>query len=680
MSKTINIRPYNPYKLSLVAISVISSMMVQPTLAAEVDLDTIVITGEKMDKSLKDTITAVTAITSDELETGETKQAKDIATQAPNVIPGSFGNINIRGISGGGAATGGLALITGSRARVATVVDGTSQDWSGYNFSPIGLWDAQQVEVLRGPQSTAQGASAIAGALVINTNDPTFESEAAFQAGLESYKNGNLKYNVAAMSSGAIIEDELAYRIAIDETKGEGWLNYDTNGYDDTPNLSESESLNIRGKLLWQPASIPELSAKLTVNHHKNDGEHIRFASNTEEGINSQTLTLNSSTISRQQDSTDKSFALDVDYQIRSGLTNSLHISHSNSDLYADGYSVATATNTYDIQQDTTSLENRVIFNSQQSDWSGVLGLYASSKDSVIDATQGALNIDTRYTTDTTAAYGETTYALSKLTQASLGLRIEHEDVDKTGSFFGRSDVIQDLDQTHYLPKIGITHAISDSTTLGASIRKGYSPSGTGINTSTNEAYEFDSEAVTAYEVSSKSVFANGTRLSANIFYNDYTDYQAASGFSVVNIDAAHTYGFELETSTWLTNNFELRGSVGLLRSEIDNNDTNEGNQLSGAPETNIGLGFTQYLGDNWSFGADANYVGKYYSTLDNSDANEAGNHTVLDARAQYLLSGLTITGYIKNLTNEDVVYYREGTVATVGQTRTIGINALYRF
>ncbi|KZN13901.1 TonB-dependent receptor [Marinomonas sp. TW1] len=678
MSNKIQMSLHSPYKLTLIAVSVISAMMIQPTFAAEVDLDTIVITGEKIDKSLKDTITAVTVITSDELETGETKQAKDIATQAPNVIPGSFGNINVRGISGGGAATGGLALITGSRARVATVVDGTPQDWSGYNFSPIGLWDAQQVEVLRGPQSTTQGASAIAGALVINTNDPTFESEAAVQAGVESYKNGNLKYNVAAMSSGALIEDELAYRIAIDETKGEGWLNYDTNGYDDTPNLSESESLNIRGKLLWQPASIPELSAKLTVNHHKNDGEHIRFASNTEEGIDSQTLTLDSGTISRQQDSTDQSIALDVDYQIRSGLTNSLHISHSNSDLYADGYSVATVTNTYDIQQDTSSLENRIIFNNQQSDWSGVLGLYASNKDSVIDATQG-VNIDTSYTTNTTAAYGETSYALSKLTQVSLGLRIEREDVDKTGSFNGGSDVNQDLDQTHYLPKIGLTHAISDTTTLGASIRKGYSPSGTGINTSTNEAYEFDSEAVTAFEISSKSLFANGTRLNANLFYNDYTDYQAASGFTVVNVDAAHTYGFELETSTWLTNNFELRGSVGLLRSEIDKNDSNEGNQLSGAPETNIGLGFTQYLGDNWSFGADANYVSQYYSSLDNSDANEAGNHTLLDARAQYLLGDLTITGYVKNLTNEDVVYYREGTIATVGQTRTIGISALYR-
>ncbi|AEF53276.1 TonB-dependent receptor [Marinomonas posidonica] len=678
MSNRIKIRAHSSYKLSVVALSIMSAMMTQPLFAAEVDLDTIVITGEKMDKTLKDTITAVTVMTSDELETGETKQAKDIATQAPNVIPGSFGNINIRGISGGGAATGGLALITGSRARVATVVDGMSQDWSGYNFSPIGLWDAQQVEVLRGPQSTAQGASAIAGALVINTNDPTFENDAAVQVGLESYKNGNLKYNLAAMTSGAIMEDELAYRIAMDETKGEGWLNYDTNGYDDTPNLSESESLNIRGKLLWQPASLPELSAKLTVNHHKNKGEHIRFASNTEEGIDSQTLTLGSGTISRQQDSTDKSIALDVDYQLKSGLTNSLHVSHSNSDLYADGYSVATATNTYDIQQDTSSLENRLIFNDQESNWAGVLGLYASSKDSVIDATQGILNIDTRYTTNTTAAYGETTYALSNLTQASLGLRIEHEDVDKTGSFFGRSDVNQDLDQTHYLPKIGLTHAMSDSTTLGASIRKGYSPSGTGINTSTNEAYEFDSETVTAYEVSSKSVFDNGTRISANLFYNDYTDYQAASGFTVVNVEAAHTYGVELETSTWLTNDVELHGSIGLLRTEIDKNDGNKGNQLSGAPETNIGLGFTQYVGDNWSFGGDANYVGQYYSTLDNSADSEVGNHTVFDARAQYLLGDLTITGYVKNLTNEDLVYYREGTVATVGQTRTIGISALY--
>uniref|UniRef100_A6VS52 TonB-dependent receptor plug n=1 Tax=Marinomonas sp. (strain MWYL1) TaxID=400668 RepID=A6VS52_MARMS len=675
-----------PAHLSVVALSIITinSMLVSSLAnAEEVALDAIVVTGEKINKNIKDTTTAITVITEDQLESGETKQVKDIATQAPNVVADSFGHIAIRGVSGGGAATGGVALMTGAHARVTTVVDGSTQDWSGYNFAPTDLWDAKQVEVLRGPQSTTQGSSAIGGAIVVNTNDPTFDSEAAVRVGLERYKNGNLKYNLAAMSSGALIYDELAYRIAVDENKGEGWLNYDTSRYSkDHPNLSESENLNLRGKLLWQPKSNPKLSAKLTLNHLKNDGEHANFASNTDAGIATQTMTVADSggAISRVQDSEENSIAADINYQLSPDITNILHISYINSDIYADGYGSANGgtTHTYDIQQTTTSLENRLVFNRKNSTLNGVIGFFTANKDSVIDATQGIINIDTDYSISTTALYGEGTYSLSPKTKATLGLRIEQEDVDKIGSFFSATKVDQNTNDTYYLPKLSLTNEVSDTTTLGASIRKGYSSSGTYINTA-GEAFSFESEEVSTFELSSKSNFGNGTMLNAALFYNDYTDYQALSGFTIVNVDAAHTMGAEIEVTTWATDNLELRGSVGLLRSKIDKNNTNKGNKLSSAPETNLGFGFTQYIGDAWSFGADITYVGEYYSDLANSDTTTVGDYLITDARAQYTVGDLTISGYIKNLTDEDAVYFRADSLASVAQTRTIGISALYR-
>jgi outer membrane receptor protein involved in Fe transport len=687
--KTNTVSPHNPPTLSFMALSImaINSLLTSPMANAEaVVLDAIVVTGEKIDRNIKDTTTAVTVFSEKTLGTGEVKQVKDIATSAPNVTTDTFGHIAIRGISGGGAATGGVALMTGARARIATVVDGTTQDWSGYNFSPTNLWDVEQVEVLRGPQSTTQGASAIAGALVVNTNDPTFENEAAIRAGLESYKNGNLKHNLAVMSSGALIKDELAYRIAVDQTKGEGWLNYDTSGYSGyLPNLSESTSLNVRSKLLWEPTDAPELSAKLTVNYLKNKGEHANFASNTTEGIATQTMTIADAggAVSRVQDSKEKSVATDIDYQISDSITNALHISYIDSDMYADGYGSAsgTTTHSYDIEQTTTSLENRIIFNNQNTKLSGVIGLFAAYKDSVIDASQGVINIDTSYNTTTTALYGEGTYALSPETKLTTGLRIENENTDKIGSFFSSTEVAQNTDSTYYLPKLAITHDISNSTTLGASIRKGYSPSGTYINT-TGDVFAFDSEKVSSFELSSKSDFGKGTTLSANLFYNDYSDYQALSGFSVVNVDAAHTIGFELEASTWISKNLELQGSIGLLRSEIDeyaSNTTDKGNQLSGAPETNLGLGFTQYIGNKWSFGADITYVGEYYSDLSNTTNDMAGDYLITNARFEYVTGDLTINGFIKNLTDENILYYRADSLAAVGQDRSVGISATYR-
>ncbi|MBD5770796.1 TonB-dependent receptor [Marinomonas colpomeniae] len=667
-----------PTHLSLVALSVIAinSVIISPNVQAEtIRLESIVITGEKIDKSIKDTTTAVTVINEDELEKGESNNALDIATHAPNVIADSFDHIAIRGISGGGAANGGLVYLTSARARIATVIDGTTQDWSGYNFSPSSLWDTKQVEVLRGPQSTTQGSSAIAGAIVVNTNDPTFDSEAAVRIGLETYKNGNLKYNLAAMSSGAIIDEELAYRIAIDKTQGEGFLNYETSSYD-TPNPSESESFNVRGKLLWEASSIPELSTKVTINYHKNDGEHANFASNTEEGMETQTYTLNGTNEFRIQDSNANSFAVDIDYEFDQGITNAFHISQSSSDIHDDAYSTGYE---YDINQDTTALENRVLFNRKDSNLSGVLGLFISEKDASLSTDN--YDIQTAYTTATTAAYGESMYSLSSKAKIALGLRIENENTDKTSStqFSGSGNNEQSTDETHYLPKLGVTYAASNSTTIGATIRQGYSPSGAAINFS-GVAYTYDSEEVTSFELSSKSHFNNGTTLNANVFYNDYTDYQAGtSSFTIVNVDAATTYGMELEATKWLTENLELRGSIGLLKSEIDEDDSYKGNELTSAPESSLSIGFTQYIDTTWSFGADITHVGEYYSDLDNTSSSISGDYVMADARIQYMMGNLTINGYIKNLTDEDAVYYRGGVLAAVGQTRTIGINATYR-
>ncbi|MGO1659472.1 MAG: TonB-dependent receptor [Marinobacter sp.] len=654
----------------------LSGFILAPSVRADaVTLDTLVVTGEKIEKSIKDTSTAVTVFTEDRVDSGDFSVTQEVVTQTPNVVTDSFGNISIRGMSGGGAANGGAALITGSRARVTTVIDGSTQDWSGYNFTPEFLWDVRQVEVLRGPQSTAQGPSAIAGAVVITTNDPVFKKEAALRTGLESYKNGNLKYQLSAMTSGPIIDETLAYRLAIHGNKGEGWLNYEAADFN-VPDLDESESLNVRGKLLWLPSSLPNLSAKMTLTHHKNEGEHASFASNTDEGIRTQTLDITSAA-ARLQDSEETAAALDIDYQISEGITSVLHLNHIRSDIYANGYMASNVFN-YDIDQKSTAIENRVVLNRPSSAVTGVIGLFAARKTSSIFATQGPVTIDTDYTTNTTAAFGEGTYAFSPSTSATVGLRIENEKIDKTGSLLASGPLQQDSDETYYLPKLGLMQGVSDSTTLGFTVRKGYSPGGSGI-TFDGDVYTYDSEEVTSYELSSKSEFGEGAALYASLFYNKYDDYQALSGLALFNVDQSHIYGAELEASIWPTNSLELTGSVGILKSKIDAHDTFEGNELPSVPDSNLRIGLTQFIGNAWSVGADISYVGKYYSELDNDHSAKVGDVVITDLRAQYQKGDFTVDAYVKNLADEHAVYYRVGALATVGQTRTVGLSMTYR-
>ncbi|MDC0610472.1 TonB-dependent receptor [Vibrio sp.] len=653
--------------------------------AEKQSLDTITVTGEKSDKSLKDTASAVTVITADEYENGELKNVNDVATSAPNVITEGFGAISIRGINGTGASTGGYAYITGGRARISTIVDGVSQVWSGYGFTPSKLWDSNQVEVLRGPQSTVQGTNSIGGALVVTTNDPTFKWEAAARAGLDNYENGNIKNNLAVMINAPIIDDELAFRIAIDGSKGDGWMNYAQadDELDTSPDVEESKNANIRAKLLWEPASNPNLSAKLTLNHNTYDGEYLNWANDVDDNYASETLTLDSVNRSntRLQDSTIDSIATDISYEIDSGLTNHFNLSYLSTDVAFEQYPLAFPVSS---KKENWALEDRLLFNDTNSVWSGIAGIYFAHNKSSIDVDNKS-TMDGNDTIITSALFGEANYKVTDRLTLTAGGRVENEDADRYLLAYGSTTLDQDTSHTNFLPKVGISYALSPKTTVSGTIQKGYNGGGGALNWTTYEYYYYEKETVIAYETGIKSQVTENADVSANLFYNDYSGYQAfVNSEYIENIDSAHTYGLELEGNLWATSDLKLNASIGLLNSKVDSDDTSDkGNELPSAPNTNLSAGFTQYIGNDLSFGADITYVGEYYSDLSNTSEYKAGDYTTANARIQYVIGDFTIDGYVTNLTDEDIILYNNSNSrssrAAVGQTRTFGISATYR-
>jgi outer membrane receptor protein involved in Fe transport len=121
------------------------SSQVQAEEQTDDDTAAIIVIGEKIDKSLQETTNAVTVFSGDDAQKdGANSEPNDIASTVPNVVEGRFGSVNIRGINGNGAATGGLIFISGARARVATNIDGVADAFTGYNYSPSGLWDVEQ--------------------------------------------------------------------------------------------------------------------------------------------------------------------------------------------------------------------------------------------------------------------------------------------------------------------------------------------------------------------------------------------------------------------------------------------------------------------------------------------------------------------------------------------------------
>lgn len=679
-----------PYRLSVVAMAVIGINAVTLSNSAwaedAINLDAITVTGEKVDKDIKDTTTAVTVITEDQYESGKKKDINDIITEAPNVTTGAFGTVNIRGVNSAGAAIGANAFMTGGSPRVSTVVDGITETWGGYNFNPTDVWDSKQVEVLRGPQSTSQGDNAIGGAVVLETNDPTNYTEASVRAGLESYDNGNIKHNVAAMVSGPLVKDELSARVAIDHTKGDGYIDYeDDDG--DGEDLSESESLNARVKLLWTPSSIEGLRVKVTGVHRENDGEYLNWVNNSNYGTTNRVRVLNAddNENTRTQDSQVNSISTNIDYDISEEVKNQLQISYND---YTASFQQYPDDLELTLTEKKTTMENKVIFSPNDSKLSGFFGFYVSQADSTLEVlSEGSSAYDSDGTKTNVAGFGEITYAATDKWDITAGSRLEHEKQDRDLTVY--TNLLEDnTEDTYFLPKVSTTYDITEATTLGASVTKGYNSGGAALQwwdgtSSSWEYYTFDPETVITYEISSKTRLNNKLTINASAFYNDYNDYQAYTDYKLENVKKAHTYGAEIEIVALATKTLELRASAGTLKTKVDetSSDTSswQGNELSYSPDLNVGLGFTKYIGQSWSIGADSTYVTSYYSDMDNTASQKAGNYVTTNAFLQYTYDDLTINGYINNLTNEDIIYQRNDTTASIGASRTIGLSATYR-
>ena len=137
------------------------------------------------------------------------------------------------------------------------------------------LWDMQQVEVLRGPQSHVRGQNAVAGAVVMRSKDPTDEWEGALRLGLGNQKTRN----IAGVMSGPIVKNNLAFRLSAERQQRESYEPFVS--YEPTGNPRRVENNNVRFKLLLTPENHPDFYSRLTLNHIRSRAPQNEIMGNT---------------------------------------------------------------------------------------------------------------------------------------------------------------------------------------------------------------------------------------------------------------------------------------------------------------------------------------------------------------------------------------------------------------
>lgn len=619
----------------------------------ETVFDVVTVYGEKVERTIYDTGSSVNVFDEEQIaSTPGATEIDDLIQLTPNVVDSGQGNNlpSVRGVDGSGPSIGGLAAFGGSMPRLNISVDGRSLGYSEAAYGPRSLWDMKQAEIYLGPQSYVQGRNASAGAIVLRSNDPTYDFETKVKASM-----GQQDYSqTAAVISAPIVDDQLAFRLSVDQQKRRSYA--DLTSYEPAGDPNRVEMTTARGKFLLEPANLPGFKTTLTIAHMDTRGPQSESQQTD---------------ITRAIYETESTSGIwDVSYEISDTL-----VFESNLIYTTLSYDRISDPAGFGGNRDVSSegkefqIEPLLRYHSTDGEISSLFGLryFKSEDDDVYEQSGFETPMDGE--NRSLSAFAEVTYALTPSVDVVAAGRFEHENKQRYVAP-GRFGLDYDETSNVFLPKLEVAYKPERDQTVGIRAAKGFNSGGGGVGfnnqTFVFSSYEYDNEYVWNYELFTRhSLLDNALELTSNVFYNDYDNFQVLETSSngdvkITNVDEVSTYGVELGSRWFTRDDLELFASIGLLKTSYDDH-ANDSKELPRAPSLTANLGALYTFAENFEVSGNANYTGSYYSDVENSDNQEIDAYWVANAQVAYVFDHGRISLFASNLFDSQKDTYNFG-------------------
>jgi outer membrane receptor protein involved in Fe transport len=509
--------------------------------AEETRLDEIIVTAQRREESLDKVAVSVTAFSQKTMDEFHIQSFDDLASVVPGLSLSTVGtsqqqsntDVAIRGIfSGGNSPTTGIYI----DETPITVRQNLAAGFSGSPHPDI--FDLDRVEVLRGPQGTLFGSSAMGGVIRFITPQPSLDSSSGYAKAEFGYtERGAPSYAMGLAYGAPIVEGVAGFRLS-------SWFHSD-GGFIDIENPYTGEILNrnanteksytLRPAFTFQPTENLTITPALFFQHEHSDAPSEYWRSdlpNPEHGAYASGYGWRSP----QQPATDdlKVPSIAVKYNF-AGLSLQSDTSYvSRQYIGYDDYSqllpaffgaasvlpALASFNAYDqnvvwtrafqqefrlSSQDTGSRLNWVVGAYYRRSLDGVQQFIAPDLDPLTELLFGQTSLETfgnpdlvtggvtvdsfsRFTTVTEqkALFGEITYEIVPRVKVNVGLRVEHSSVQDQIEQYGGPlqgtawavTVLPDQVQTPITPRFGITWQYTDKDMVYATASKGYRPGG----------------------------------------------------------------------------------------------------------------------------------------------------------------------------------------------------------
>ena len=528
----------------------------------------------------------------------------------PNVrATGSNANsITIRGLRAHAATPGSGAVPASTAMYTDEVYDGMG-----------GGYDIGRVEVLRGPQGTLYGRSALGGVVATYTNEPKlneFSGSITGEFGKAEVQNYQGALNVPLAS-------QFALRFAAQvNRRGEGYFN---------PDGGASKSKAGRVKLLYQPSEELQiiLTGQYADSKSQSGGTSATLTTPTKINYSGKVQDVEWSPLSKKTQGT-----LKVNYDFpESSLTyiGSFKVEETDPNLSYTIQGVQHQHETGDTPGNKTHTEEIRWTSDQEGSLKWLIGSsyynydYSSSSDvwvdkgftdrtgTTVDPDPGVVGAyshggDRTGLIKQLGFFTEETFALTEKLQITAGLRYDKTQV--TGheiatmnmhmTQYGNEtqpndlhvfEVKDTLKYNNITWKLRFEYNLTPDSMLYASASTGFLPGDVRVNTKMLVEFvptfriagidfsplPMDEEKVTAYEVGSKNqFFGNKLQLNGAVFYYDYAEYRNVANISPIQMPTWATLntplrmiGAEIGTTWLVTQNDKVSFNAGYLDAKI---------------------------------------------------------------------------------------------------------------
>ena len=674
------------------------------------DIEEVVVTAQRREERLQDVPISMSVLGGADLEQSAVQSVFDALTAVPGValqqfVTGGGTFIVIRGVAPSGAFISGQSPVAYyldaapfSLVRSAVALDANP-------------FDLNRVEILRGPQGTLYGASALNGVVRVLTNDPdlnNFDLKARItdsytQDGGNNYR-GDLAVNVP------LVDGKLAVRAVVGGESDSGWID-SLNKRDE----NSSTIANYRLKVNAKPTD--ELSFGLSAWSYHNHGDGPSTGHTFDE----------IASVLPQPLHTDyNAYSAKLSYQLPAfsitSITSYLDYSNAGTD---DLNPFGLAGDTFFSGIEAAMLSEELnLASTLDGNWRWSAGTLArrayedTSQNFQPDIAPGEIdNVKSK----SYAVYGELTRLLAGgRVEITAGLRHFHDDLSQvaalagipspTGSPAGSIGAFSSakLPAEANTPRVVITWHASDRQTLYASYAQGFRSGYIQDVTDPPTVPPAKPDRLTNYEVGAKgAAFGDWLTYDAALYYMNWSEIQLslAEPFygigtaAVVNSPSAGGVGSDLGLTAQITQSFSVHAGVGWnglhMKSDVISNDSillRRGDRPGGSPETTGGISadYAFHFGRS-GYSGHLSISGSYTSAIDYPTVSSVGGPATSLFSDPIVLSrmGFTVTSpahwsatlFCNNLNNE------RGTPAPYGgvpdwdvrlRPRTIGVELQY--